>query len=147
DAQGRAFLVQEVTYYAKSALYDAFKAWRDGGPPCSGRFDLKGAWKPKLSTQTTRYDQGGKKNSGVERAFDTRIFEDNVWGLQWFTNELSSNGLFPQYYKHVGDERVAVPASSVPSGTGLKGQQFALATPGPAFKSPGAGAWTKPGPK
>ncbi len=29
------------------------------------------AWKPKLNTQTTRYDQAGKKMIGVERAFAT----------------------------------------------------------------------------
>jgi hypothetical protein len=147
DSQGRAFLVQDVTYYAKSALYDAFKAWRDEGPACSGRFDPKGAWKPKLSTQTTRYDQGGKKIIDVERAFNTRIFEGNVWGLQWFTNEISPAGLFPQYYQHVGDERVAVPATAVPPETKLSEQQFTLATPGVPYTSPGSGAWTKPGPK
>ena len=95
DAEGRAFLVQDVTYYSKAALYDAFKAWRDGGPACSGRFDEKGACKPKLNTRTTRYDQAGKKIVGVERAFDTRIFEGNVWGLQWFTNDLSREGPVP----------------------------------------------------
>jgi hypothetical protein len=146
DAQGRAFLVQEVTYYAKSALYDAFKLWRDGGAACYGRFDPKGAWKPKLSTQTTRYDQGGKRITGVERTVDTRIFEGNVWGLQWFTNEISSNGLFPQYYKHVGDERMAVPATAVPPETKLREQQFTLASPGVPYTS-GSDAWTKPGPK
>ena len=31
DRQGRAVLVQDVAYYSKSALYDAFKTWRDGG--------------------------------------------------------------------------------------------------------------------
>ena len=41
DAEGRAFLVQDVTYYSKSALYDAFQAWRSGGPSCSGRFDAR----------------------------------------------------------------------------------------------------------
>ncbi len=39
DEQGRTFLVQDVTYYSKAALPDAFKAWRNGGPPSSGRFD------------------------------------------------------------------------------------------------------------
>ena len=100
--------MQDVTYYSKAALHDAFKAWRKGGPACSGRFDEKGAWKSKLSTRTTRYDQAGKKIVGVERAFDTRIFDGNVWGLQWTTNDIVAKGLFPQYYKHVGDERVAV---------------------------------------
>jgi hypothetical protein len=147
DAQGRALLVQDVTYYAKTALYDSFKVWRDGGAACSGRFDRKGAWKPKLNTQTTRYDQAGKKITGVERAFDTRIFEGNVWGLQWFSNDLSSQGLFPQYYKHVGEERVAVPAAEVPAETRLHEQKFELAGRGAPYASPGSGAWSKPGPK
>jgi hypothetical protein len=147
DAEGRAFLVQDVTYYSKTALYDAFKAWRNGGPACSGRFDEKGAWRPKLNTRTTRYDQAGKKMVGVERAFDTRIFEGNVWGLQWFTNNLAASGLFPQYYKHVGEERVAVAAAEVPAETRLHAQEFKLATPGKPYTSPTTGAWTQPGPK
>ncbi|MCK7531980.1 MAG: hypothetical protein MZV63_13635 [Marinilabiliales bacterium] len=111
-------LVQDVTYYSKAALYDAFKAWRDGGPACSGRFDEKGAWKPKLTTRTTRFDQGGKKITGVEQVFDTRIFEGNVWGLEWFDRRPSApRAMFPQYFKHVGDERVAVPAADVPAET------------------------------
>ncbi len=147
DVDGCAYLVQDVTYYSKAALYDAFKAWRDGGPACSGRFDERGAFKPKLNTRTTRYDQAGKKIVGVERAFDTRIFEGNVWGLQWFTNNLAGKGLFPQYYKHVGDERIAVPASEVPPETGLHDQPFKLATAGVPYTSPTVGAWAEPGPK
>ncbi len=147
DDQGRADLVQDVTYYSKSALYDAFKSWRDGGPLCSGRFDEKGAFKPKLNTHTTRYDQAGKKIVGVELAFDTRIFEDNVWGLQWFTNNISPTGQFPQYYKHVGEELVAVPAADVPAETKLLTQEFKLAKLGVPYTSPTVGAWTKPGPK
>jgi hypothetical protein len=147
DAEGRAFLVQDVTYYSKTALWDAFKAWRDGGPACSGRFDEKSTWKPKLTTQTTRYDQGGKKMTGVERAFDTRIFEGNIWGLQWSTDNLSPKGQFPQYYKHVGNERVAVAAADVPAETKLLSREFKLAEPGKPYTSPTAGAWTRPGPK
>ncbi len=146
DAEGRAYLVQDVTYYSKTALHDDFKAWRDGGPACSGRFDPKGAWKPKLNTQTTRYDQGGKKIAGVERVFDTRIFEGNVWGLQWFTNDVSPKGSFPQYYQHAGNERIAIAAADVPAETGLRGQRFELAGRGVPYTSPGAGAWSKPGP-
>ena len=147
DAEGRAFLVQDVTYYSKTALSEAFKSWRDGGPTCPGRFDAKGAWKPKLNTRTTRYDQAGKKIIGVERAFDTRIFEGNVWGLQWFTNDLSGKGLFPQYSKHVGEERVVVAAAEVPAETKLQPQEFKLAGKGKPYTSPTTGAWTKPGPK
>jgi hypothetical protein len=146
DAEGRAFLVQDVTYYSKAALYDDFKAWRDGGPATSGRFDGKGAWKPKLDTRTTRYDQAGKKITGVERAFDTRIFDGNVWGLQWSTNDSVAKGLFPQYYKHVGEERVAVPAAAVPVETKLLNQEFKRAEMGVPYTSPSGGAWAKPGP-
>jgi len=147
DAQGRAVLVQDVTFYSKAALYDAFKSWRDGGPACGGKFDANGAWIPKLQTRTTRYDQAGEKISGVERVFDTRIFPGNVWGLQWFTNDICPKGLFPQYFKHVGGERVAVAESDVPTETELPAAKFKLAQPGPPYTSPHAGAWTQPGPK
>ena len=85
--------------------------------------------------------------TGVERVFDTKIFEDNVWGLQWFTNNISAKGLFPQYYKHVGEERVAVAAADVPAETKLHPQEFKLAKPGVPYTSPTTGAWTHPGPK
>jgi hypothetical protein len=147
DAEGRAFLVQDVTYYSKAALYDAFKSWRDGGPACSGRFDRKGAFKPKLTTTPTRYDQAGLKIAGVQRVFDTRIFEGNVWGLQWFSNDVTANGLFPQYYKQIGEERVAVAASKIPAQTKLLTQEFKLAKGGAPYTSPRTGAWAQPGPK
>ncbi len=147
DADGRALLVQDVTYYSKAALFETFKTWRDGGSSCSGRFDPKGAWKPKLNTHTTHYDQGGKKIIGVERSFDTMIFDGNIWGVQWFTNDTSPKGLFPQYYKHVGEERVAIPASEVPPETRLLEQKFEAAGPGVPYTSPTKGAWKTPGPK
>lgn len=147
DDQGRSLLVQDVTYYSKAALYDAFRSWRDGGPACTGRFDDHGAFRPKLSTHTTRYDQGGKPLVGVERAFDTRIFDGNVWGLQWFDNPVTERGQFPRYYKHVGDQRQAVAATEVPAETRLREQEFRQARPGKPYTSPGSGAWTAPGPR
>jgi len=147
DAEGRAMLVQDVTYYSKAALYDAVKAWREGGRNCSGQFDQTAAWKPKLTTHTPLFDQAGKKLTGVERVFDTRIFEGNVWGMQWFTNDVSQPGLFPQYYEHVGEERVVVSAAAVPAETKLLSREFKLAKPGDPYTSPAAGAWSQPGPK
>jgi hypothetical protein len=146
DDQGKTLLVQDVTYYSKAALYDAFKAWRDGGPACSGRFDEKGAWKSKLTTRTTRYDQAGKKLTGVERVFDTKVFEGNVWGLEWLNSDISPKGYFPQYFKHVGDKRVAVYAADVPPETQLLTMEFKLADPGEPYTSPVTGAWSNPGP-
>ena len=147
DAQGRTFLIQDVTYYSKAALYDAFKAWRNGGRTCLGRFDAKGAWKSELTTQTTSYDQDGKKMTGVERVFDTKVFEGNVWGLQWFNSVISTNGVFPQYFKHVGEERVALAAADVPAETRLQKQEFKQAERGVPYTSPTNGAWSRPGAK
>jgi len=146
DKDRRTILVQDVTYYSKGALYDAFKKWRDGGPVCSGQFDPNGAWESTLTTRTTRYDQAGTVMTGIERVFDTKVFEDNVWGLEWFDNDISPRGMFPQYYKQVGDQRVAVSAADVPEGTSLLTQEFKLAGRGKAFTSPGTGAWSEPGP-
>lgn len=147
DDRGRTLLVQEVTYYSKGALYDAFKAWRNGGPACGGRFDQNGAWKPMLSTRTTRYDQGGQKLSGIERVVDTKVYEGNVWGLEWRDRGISPRGAFPRYYKHVGEESVAVSEKDVPAETHLVAQKFGLAEPGSPYTSPAAGAWSRPGPK
>lgn len=145
DADGRAFLVQDVTYYSKEALYQNFKSWRDGGRDCSGQFNTKAAWKPRLKTDTTRYDQGGAPVAGVENVFDTRVFEGNVWGLQWFTNTVSPNGQFPEYFRHDGRRRVAIAASAAPPETRLKEQNFELASPGEPYPTPKSDAWTKPG--
>jgi hypothetical protein len=147
DAQGRAYLVQDVTYYSKAALFDDFKSWRDGGSACSGRFGTNGAWKPKLNTQTPRFDQAGKNITGIKRVCDTRIFEGNVWGLQWFTNDMSPNGVFPQYFKRTDKECAPIAAADVPAETKLQSQTFKLAKPGPPYTSPTNGAWAQPGPK
>ena len=49
--------------YAIRSYY--VKAWRDGGPACSGQFDEKGVWRATLTTRTTRFDQDGKVIIGV----------------------------------------------------------------------------------
>ena len=147
DDRGRTFLVQDVTYYSKTALYEAFKTWRSGGPACSGRFAPKGVWKSKLTTRTTRYDQAGKHVVGVERVFDTKVFEGNVWGLEWFNSDVSPRGVFPQYFKRVGQQCVAVAAADVPAQTQLLAQEFKPAGQGSPYTSPTTGAWSRPGPK
>ncbi len=147
DRDGRSYLVQDVTYYSRAAIQDAFRAWRDGKAECSGRFDPRGAFKPKLTAHTTRYDQAGKRIRDVEKVFDTKIFEGNVWGLEWRKNKISPRGQFPRYFKHVGNERVAIAEREVPRETRLPAQDFRLAKPGAPYTSPQMGAWTRPGPK
>ena len=70
-----------------------------------------------------------------------------MWGLEWPKSDISPKGVFPQYYKEVGDQRVAVAESAVPAETQLVKSQFRLAKPGVPYTSPTIGAWSKPGPK
>ncbi len=145
DEHGRAVLVQDVTYYSRRALYDAFLAWRRGGAAPSGKFDAAGAFVAKLSTRTPGFDQDDQPIDGVASTFDTKVFDDNTWGLEWKDSGHAPRGQFPQYYRHEGERRVAVAPSAVPEETGLHAAEFALATPGEPFTSPSVGAWAEPG--
>ena len=93
--------MQDVTYYSKSGPLRRLQGLarrRPGLLRTIRRARAPGS--PKLTTRTTRYDQAGKKITGVERVFDTKVFEGNVWGLQWFNSDVSPKGVFPQYFKH-----------------------------------------------
>ncbi len=145
DADGRSLLVQDVTYYAKSALYDEVKAWRDGGPASSGRFNAAGAWSSTLTTHAPHYDQSGMKLSGIERICTTTVFAGNIWGLEWPGSPISRQGSFPQYFRNDGGVRVPVAAAEVPPETHLVEQEFTLAGTGATYTSPSTGAWGQPG--
>ena len=146
NSQGRTLLVQDVTYYSKSALFDAFKAWRDEGPACSGRFDGKGAWLAPLTTSTPQYDQGGRKINGVNKVFDTKVFGADVWGLEWYDGTKDGMGFFPRYFRTVGQGMEAVAQANVPPETELGPQEFKPAGRSEAYLSPASRAWTRPGP-
>jgi hypothetical protein len=146
DRRGNTPLVQDVVYYPRAAIYDAFQKWRQGGAACSGILDQGAAWRSTLTTHTTHYDQEGKVISGVKDLFDTRVFAGHTWGLSWTDAGKTARGVFPQYFKHVGDERIAVPESEVPEETGLREKEFPLAKPGEEYTTPSTGAWGSPGP-
>ncbi len=145
DARGRTLLVQDVTFYSKAALFDAFKAWRDGGPACSGRFEAKGAWKSTLSAVPTRYEQAGTPITGVDRVLDNKVFEGNVWGLEWSSDQGRPRGVFPQYFRRDREQCTQIAPAEVPAETRLAEQQFKLAGRGAPYTSPSTGAWTHPG--
>ncbi|MBW1933347.1 MAG: hypothetical protein JRI56_10140 [Deltaproteobacteria bacterium] len=91
-------MVEDVTYYSKAALYEAFKAWRDKGVYCSGQFEERGAIRPVLVARQTRYDMAGKEINGEEGEsgfFEIRIFAGNRWGLHWKSNIKGKMGIFP----------------------------------------------------
>ena len=146
DRQGQAVLVQDVTYYARTALYDAFLAWRNGGSMPSGVFDPEGAFTAKLSTRTPGFDQDGLPMEGVANTFNTKVFNDNTWGLVWKKGGQAPRGQFPQYFRHEDGKRVAIAPKDVPKSTGLHKARFVQAQPGAPFTSRTTPAWTEPGP-
>lgn len=151
DETASAVLVQDVTYYSRAALYDAVRAWRDGdlgpdGAVPDGRFDPEGAFRATLSTRTPRFDQDGLVIEGVAKTFDTKVFEDGTWGLEWKRGGDAPSGRFPRYFRYEKSRRIAISAAEVPPETGLPEAEFELAEPGEPYTSPESGAWTHPGP-
>lgn len=146
DRKGRAVLVQDVNYYSKAALYDDFLAWREGGPEPSGAFRAEGTFTATLDTRTPGFQQDGQPIEGVADTFDTIVFPDNTWGLEWKDLSEKARGRFPQYFRHAEGKRVAVAEREVPKATGLREAEFERAERGAPFTSPGTGAWSEPGP-
>lgn len=146
DEAGKAVLVQDVTYYSRAALYDEFLVWRKGGPAITGRFNDDGAFTAQLSTRTPGFRQDEMPMVGIANTFDTKVFDDNTWGLVWNENGQADVGAFPEYYVHRDGERIAVSPDEVPRETGLHDASFALASPGEPFTSRDTPAWTQPGP-
>jgi hypothetical protein len=145
DDQGRSILVKDVKYYSKKALYNSFKEWRDGRDKCNGLFRKEGTWEPVLTTSMPVFDQKEVKLSGMEDIFTTKIFSENVFGIQWKNNSLTENGKFPQYYMQVGDgKRTPVSAAIVPAE--LQNSEFKLAEWGTPYTSPKSPSWINPGP-
>jgi len=146
DDQNRTYLVQNVTYYSKSALFNEFKNWRDAMiETCDGSFNKTGSWNPpELSTRMPDFDQDGKIMEKVDNTFSTKIFPDNVFGIQWKKSK-DGFGTFPQYFmKTFSGNPVAVSAEDVPKE--LTDHEFALAEKGEPYTSPDSGAWVNPGP-
>lgn len=146
DKDGRSILVQQVTYYSKAALYDAFLAWRKGGWPCTGVFDTNGAWRATLKANPTRYTQADLPIVGIDGIVESHVYPGDLWGVRWNTNAWDAPGAFPQYFRQEGETRVPVAAADVPAETGLSRREFQLAGRGPPFTSPRRGAWINPGP-
>ncbi len=142
DSYGQSYLVSDVTYYAKSALYNAVENWRDSGQAASGTFAESGKWNPTLYTYNISYSQEGVTLSGINDIMSTEVYDTYTWGLKWSENP----GYFPQYFKQVGGNRVPVSANDVPAETGLLSKTFPEASAGGAYEATIAGAWAQPGP-
>jgi len=137
--------------YSPQALYDFMKGWpgRSAGALATGKFDLRGAATPSCTSEPLKFDQHGVPLIGFERFVETTMVGRSgscSFGLKW---KESPPAGFPQYFKQEGGKMVAIPASQVPTETGLPSQTFAPATPGKPYTSPSepGTVWTTPGPK
>ena len=148
DDAGKAVLVQDVTYYSRAALYDSFRAWRDGGKASNGVFGTGDgeAFIATLRTRMPGFQQDGVPMQGIDATFEPAVFDDNTWGVVWKADGDARAGTFPQYYRHDGDRRVAVSPEAVPAETKLHDASFRLARAGEPFTSRDTPAWTQPGP-
>lgn len=142
-ADGNSVVVHRVTSYNKAALWDAVKAWFEGGPEASGAINPQGAVLHSFS------GRGGatwriyvppapkdKKMSIAWTSFATPVAPDpNTFGYRWnyprVTKTDSKDGplaTLPEYF-HLKDdgkkvEWVPVRPEDVPAETGLAQVQF-----------------------
>lgn len=147
DRHGRTVLMQDVTMYSASALSDAVRTWIHGGTTPNGRFDTAASWAARGTANPITFRQGPKNVplGGYEGVVKTTVV-GSAFCLEWA--DKSAHGVFPEYYKQVGNRRLAVPDASVPADTRLAAQTFAAAGSGEPYTSPTTGdvCWTRPGP-
>jgi hypothetical protein len=162
--------VHRVTAYNKKALWDAVKAWFEGGPPASGAIDPLGAVVhsfPGRGRSTWKIYKPpvprGKKVSIAWDSFASSVAPDSItygfrWNYQLVTRKDTKDGplvTLPEYYHLVKDDNkkaqwVVVLPKDVPVETGLAKVSFSrpreessqpYVTPDDAES-----CWKKPGP-
>ena len=170
NENGDSVVVHRITAYSKAALWDAVKAWFDGGEAATGVIDPKGAgvhtfrekggstW--QIYTPNTPQE---KKAPLAWSSFATPVaLDDTTYGYRWnkekVTNTDSKDGTLvtlPEYYRlgkdHDGKEKwVVVSPKDVPAETGLA--KAAFVRPQEARSEPyvtpdeATSCWKKPGP-
>jgi hypothetical protein len=141
--EGDSVVVHHVTSYNRAALWDAVKAWFEGGAEVSGAIDPRGAILHTFSGgggATWRiYAPSTPEEKRVPIAwasFATPFAPDpTTFGYRWNYELVSRTdsrdgplATLPQYYRLVNDgkktEWVPVGAADVPAETGLAGVRF-----------------------
>jgi len=169
DPQGHSVVVHRVTAYNKKALWDAVKAWFEGGPPAGGAIDPSGAVVhnfPGRGGATWRiYQPPVPREERVRIAWDSFATpfapDSNTFGYRWndklVTRKDTKDGplvTLPEFYHLVKDNQkarwVAVPPQDVPAETGLAEVRFSrpLEEASGPYITPDdpESCWKKPGP-
>jgi len=167
--QGDSAVVHRVTAYKKKALWDAVKAWFEGGPPASGAID------PAASVTHTFPGRGGAtwriykpRTPREEKApiawtsFATPFAPDPTtfgyrWNYELVAKKDTKDGplaTLPEYYRMTKDGKkdkwVPIPPGQVPAETGLSEVSFSrpAGPPSGPYVTPDDpdSCWKKPGP-
>ncbi len=168
--QGDSAVVHRVTAYNKKALWDAVKAWFEGGAPASGAINPQGSvvhnfpgrggatWKiytplvPREKKVPIAWDSFASPVAPDSSTFEYR------WNYQLVTRKESKDGplvTLPQYYHLVKDNNkkakwVPVQPEDVPAETGLAEVSFSRPNEAPSkpYITPddAESCWKKPGP-
>jgi hypothetical protein len=170
NSDGGSVIVHRLTAYNKSALWDAVKAWFDGGAPASGTIDPRGASLHTFSAKGGSTWKISLLNAPKEKAaplawnaFASPVAPDATtygyrWNYEMATKTNSRDGplvTLPEYFHLVKDKKskgewVAVQPKDVPAETGLAEVTFHRrreARPEPYVTPDGAkSCWKKPGP-
>ena len=167
--KGDSVVVHRITAYNKKALWDAVKAWFEGGPPVSGAIDPVGAvvhtfpgrggatW--RIYTPSVPRDERVRVAWGslaTPMAPDPSTFGYR-WNKQMVTEKDTKDGALvalPEYYRLVqeGDRSRWIPlrAEDVPAETKLAEVSFGrpAARPARPYVTPDdpQSCWKKPGP-
>ena len=144
DARGESALVHRVTSYDRRALWDAVRAWFDGGPVASGAIDPAGAVVHEFSGRggatwkiyadgTAREDRAPVAWTSFATPFaPDRTTFGYTWDPRWVRRDDATDRhlvVLPEYFRlgrNDGGKPVwePVPAAEVPPETGLAAVRF-----------------------
>jgi hypothetical protein len=126
DGNNRAVLEQDFTRYYKTAIWDAWSAWVNGGA-APAQFGPTGIWHSEMKTPDQRLRMLDDSNpialgTTVNTVCFTTPEGTSVFGLQW--DGSSEVGVLPEYYEKIDGIWTPIVASRVPDSTELKYQHF-----------------------
>lgn len=170
-ADGDTVVLHRAISYSRKALWDAAKAWLDGGDPVDGAIDPEGEYIHEFTGQggsRWRVFRADVPNDQAPTVVTNTFMEPfspdpTTFGFQWDKDVVTKTELevgtlvtLPEYYRFEKEDEaskgkwVPVTAEDVPEGTGLANVSFSrpedessenLVTPEDAES-----CWKKPGP-
>lgn len=131
DSNNRASIIQDVKHYTKSAIWDGFASWMDGGQVPT-EFEGAGIQHSRLtSTEGGVHMDDGTPYIDYGGSFKHTIFETDggqtALGFEW--DGSLGVGVIPQFYHKTNGSWHPVAVTDVPAGAGLRDLEFETMQP------------------